>query len=134
MNISPLRNTSDVADPRHIGRVEAIHWPACRATVRWLETDTLSQVPMTDLEKTGVAADETPATFAELFDLARRGKKGYWSKTTGRYIEVNMATTEEQEREFWEERLSFFEDWPLESLPPHVAAKVAEARKRYGKD
>jgi hypothetical protein len=31
----------DVADSRHIGRVEAIHWSACRATVRWLETDTI---------------------------------------------------------------------------------------------
>ncbi len=40
----------DVADERHIGRVERISW-STTARVRWLETGWLSDVPVSDLRK-----------------------------------------------------------------------------------
>ncbi len=40
----------DVADPRHIGRVERIAW-STTARVRWQDTGWLSDVPVTDLRK-----------------------------------------------------------------------------------
>ncbi len=59
-----------------------------------------------------------PKTWAELHDMIDRGVRGA----------VIPAD------KFWESRLSFFEDWPLETLPPHVAEHVMAARKRYGKE
>src|SRR5262245_35598944 len=64
-----------LTDP-HIGRVEDLHSDV-ETTVRWLETNTLERASVKDLKKVGEAADETPATFAEL------KPPGYWSKTYG---------------------------------------------------
>ena len=70
-----------LTDPVHIGRVEELHF-GVEATVRWLETHTLERISVKDLKKVGEAADETPATFAELKPL------GYWSKSAGYFVPV----------------------------------------------
>ncbi len=118
------------SEPDRIGRVEALNF-GLKCTVRWLVTDTVERdVPMSGLTKIGEAPDETPKTWAEIWKVADSGKS-YWSTEWG-LITIPMARSDEELREFWEERLSFFEDWPLEALPTHVAAAVAAARERYG--
>jgi hypothetical protein len=68
-------------DPHHIGRVEKLHL-GVEATVRWLETHTLERISVKELKKVGEAADEIPATFAEL------KPPGYWSKSAGYFVPV----------------------------------------------